>query len=130
MAGKPGGYPHTGDLTSQMRFRQLPAGHLQRRHMRSSPLVTLAAMAVFSAPLGCKDEPARSPAPAAAVVKVDVVTAKRAAKPKRIWLVPHPSEIQQVLKVMGIADQAGPWVPLVEVDFAPMDGQRAAFNTG
>ncbi|MBI5493959.1 MAG: hypothetical protein HY904_02970 [Deltaproteobacteria bacterium] len=77
----------------------------------------------------CKpDAPAARPPPAASAAKPPA-----SGKPptvKRLWMVPHPSEIMEVMRGMGLADKTAALCPVVKVDFAPLDGQRVAFNTG
>jgi hypothetical protein len=51
-------------------------------------------------------------------------------KAKNTWLVPQPSEIQNALKELGVSEDVSAMVKAREPDFAPMDGQRIAVNTG
>jgi hypothetical protein len=87
-----------------------------------------AILATFLGAGGCKPEPPPpKPAPPPSEKPAAVAGKKHV---KKLWMVPHPSEIMQVMRSMDLAGKTSALVPIVAVDFKPMDGQRVAFNTG
>lgn len=89
------------------------------------PVLALAALVGAAS---CKpDAPPPKPVTPAVPATAQAAHAKNA---KRLWLVPHPSEIMAVMRAMGLADKTAALVPVTPVDFTPMDGQRVAFTTG
>lgn len=92
------------------------------RRLTAASLVALAGAA-------CKPSPPPKPADKP-VEKPLAAKPAKARTVKRMWMVPHPSEIMAVMRTMGLADKTAALVPFAPVDFKPMDGQRVAFTTG
>lgn len=97
---------------------------------------TCAVMLMGSA---CKSPPADAPpakTPPAAATPVSAPAAPVAAAPaarpkkaKKLWMVPHPSEIVEVVRSMGLAGKTGALVPS-PAGVAPSGGNVGAFQTG
>lgn len=96
------------------------------------PRCTTLAVAALIGALGCKPDaaPPRADAPPKPAPAPQKAVTLKIKSTKRLWLVPHPSEIMEVMRAMGMADKTAAMVPARAVDFGPMDGQRIAFNTG